>query len=646
MDYIRLNEGLGGNYKLIPANSDIWDYIKNNEKDYYTSIFQYNEAHYKQWKETHSLSGIKDVFTRKLVFDFDDADNLDRAKKDALELVSRLMHNGIEPDVIQIAFSGNKGFCVELETTTEFTPEEFKTLTFALASDLPTFDRVVNDPQRIIRVVGTKHNISKLYKFPLTANQLSEFEIKQIKQLASSLDNLDREVIEKWKEVKLPEAILSMKYVPTKEKKAELALVPHQLNVALKPKWLTEAKYALQEGYFEEGERNTACMILASTYRNQGFSQEIAYNMIKATLRLRSQRMGLDDYDRNELWKTVIEPVYSPHWKGGQYAYETTPLLQDVTKRLGLTPPTDNEFPLVPVGNVTDLFRRFAKDIDKNTIKLGIPMIDSKVKITTSMLVGLLAAPSAGKTSVSLSILNSASKDGIKSAFYSLDMGAPLVYQRLIQRHTSYSGNHIFDLYKNDSEEIDKIEETLDKEYSNVKFCFKSGISVEDMREFVISENEKTGNKIRLLVVDYLECIAGPYSDPTANTAMIAQKLKDLANELELCIILLLQPQKHAGDPSSELLSYRNIKGSSAIEQAASVVFTLWRPGFSAKNPKEDKFITVAAVKNRMGNLACFDFSWNGLTSEIRELELDEVEELDALRKRKANEKAQSENDL
>jgi replicative DNA helicase len=221
-------------------------------------------------------------------------------------------------------------------------------------------------------------------------------------------------------------------------------------------------------------------------------------------------------------------------------------------------------------------------------------------------------------------------------------MGAPLVFQRLIQKHSGLSSKKIFEMYKSNDPKIRDVETEVTKQYRNVKFCFKPGSSVEDIKENIIKQQEASGEKIRLVVIDYLECISGPYSDSTANTAMIAQKLKDVANELEICILLLLQPQKHAGDPSAELLSYRNIKGSSAVEQAASVVFTLWRAGFSPKNPEDDKYMTVAVVKNRMGGLGAFDFSWNGLTGDIEELDELQKGELDALRKKRASEKAAS----
>lgn len=637
MHYVRLSEGLN-KYKLIVDSDNIWDHIKSNEIDFYVSIFKYNQEQYEQWKKTKSIAGIKDVFTSRLVFDFDDAANTENARQDAITLVSRLLSRGIPSESIQVSFSGNKGFGVEVDTTEKFTNEEFKNITRALAENLNTFDTVVSDASRIVRVIGTKHPISKLYKFPLSVNQLSELDVPTVKKLAASLDNIDEAITEGWKQVALPEGFVALKNVPKKEKKT--GSLPNDLNLALRPKWLSEAKYALQEGFFLPGERNTAFMVLASTYKNQGFNKEITYRLLKGVAELQAKRNGQERYAEEELWNNVVEVVYGATWKGGQYSYDNTPLLQEVTARLSLKIPNVEYDSMVPIDNVSETFKRFAVDIDKNTIKLGIPLIDEQIKITTSMLVGLLAAPSAGKTSAAVGVLNAMSNSNEKALFFSMDMGAPLVFQRLVQRHTGLSSKTVFDMYKRDDPKLSEIEKRISAEYKNVRFCFKSGITTENIKEYILKQQEADGEKIRLVVLDYLECITGPFSDPTANTALIAQQLKDIANELDLCILLLLQPQKHAGDPSAELLSMRNVKGSSVVEQATSIIFTMWRPGFSARTPENDKYVTLAVVKNRMGQLASFDFGWEGLTGDIRELDDHEKEELDALRKRKAQEKA------
>lgn len=638
-EYVRLSEGLRS-YTLIPSTDNVWDHVKSpDSKDYYTSIYRYNQEQYDKWKKSGSVAGIKDVYTNKLVFDFDSASNLDEARKDTTTLITRLISYGVPQDNIQVCFTGSKGFSVELETDRKLSPEEFKHITFELAKNLGTFDTSVNDPNRIFRLMGTKNLKSGLYKFPLTINQLAELPINDITTMAKSIDNLDETILEAWTPVRLPDSIYNFK-APKQEKKKEAVVDLEDFDLSKKPKWLSSQKYALQEGFFIEGERNTAFMILASTYKNQGFAKEIVYRMLKGVAEKQAARSGMDRYPDEELWNNVVTIVYSNNWKGGTYSYENTPLLQAVGQRLGLPKDKAEDQILIPVENITNTFKKFATEIDKNTIKLGIDLIDSKVRVTTSMAVGLLAGPGAGKTSLSLGILNHNSMNNIPSLFFSLDMGAPLVYQRLIQKHLGYSDKKIFDIYQNnDTKSMQLIEKTISDNYKNVKFCFRSGLNVDDIRSTITQYQESTGEKIKLVVIDYLETISGPYSDATANSGYIAQAIKDIANDLEITVLVLLQPQKGAGDPSEELMSYRQIKGSSQIEQALSVIFTLWRPGFNPVTPEDDKYASIAVVKNRMGSLNKFDFQWSGLTGDLEELDEYQKQELKELVERRTKEK-------
>jgi hypothetical protein len=88
----------------------------------------------------------------------------------------------------------------------------------------------------------------------------------------------------------------------------------------------------------------------------------------------------------------------------------------------------------------------------------------------------------------------------------------------------------------------------------------------------------------------------------------------------------------------------RNIKGSGQIEQAASVILTMWRPGFGPNNVEDDRFMSLAVVKNRMGQLGKYDFSWDGLRGTIGHLSDEGRVDLEELIKRRALEKAAKEN--
>ncbi|NJO64177.1 MAG: hypothetical protein HC836_40200 [Richelia sp. RM2_1_2] len=85
----------------------------------------------------------------------------------------------------------------------------------------------------------------------------------------------------------------------------------------------------------------------------------------------------------------------------------------------------------------------------------------------------------------------------------------------------------------------------IQREYANVDFCFESGQTIEDLHRTIKHTNEKNpDNKLKLVIVDYNELVITNISDPTQSSALVAQRLRQIANEEEVCIITLLQPSK------------------------------------------------------------------------------------------------------
>lgn len=626
--------------QLIKADDNYYETVgsiieKNPDGDYYESLYLYNQNHYNQFKKTNTLSGISDNVTDKIVFDFDSKNNLEDARKDAKELYSRLVDSGFNKKAIKSYFSGSKGMHIELKTDSLINKETLSNILDNLTAGLSTFDVKIRDNARLFRFPLTKHPDTKKYKIPLTEDELNNLTMDQIKIRAQDVDfDMCMPLVMNPEKTSIPEKTK----LPVKKsiKKVEIDMQKQQTDrpdMSKKPKHLTAAKFALQEGYFEEGERNEACMILASTYKYLGYNQEHTYNIIKATLRMRCHRLGLPDYDKKELWTTIIQPIYSPTWKGGTFSEEDG-LLKLTIDRYNLDAVDIYDSGLVSLSSVADQYRNFATNIAANTIKLGIDEIDRKLRITTSMLVAFLAAPSAGKSSVSFGILNTVSKTGEKALFFSMDMSIPQVYQRLIQRHTGHHSDQIVKNYEQgNSTAIEQYQNILTEEYPNVKFSFKSGLTTDQIRSTIIQEQQSTGIMPKLVILDYLECISsGGIADSAQSKAVIATALKGICNELGICIILLTQPRMAAGGPAGELNSYTDIKGSSVISEAAATVITMSRPGFSPKNPEDDNYVTLNVVKNRMGILSSTDLHWDGLTGNIRSLSGEEENDLKALR--------------
>lgn len=637
MNYIRICRGVQDKGILVPVNSDVYKDV-DLEKDYYTSAFLYNDEQYSTFKKTGTVAGITDTVTNKLYWDFDSADNLETAKEDAHTLCARLVKvYGLEPSNVALFFSGKKGFQVEVNFTDElFTPAQVKNICLNLGEGLATLDRQIYNANRILRLPLSRHQDTGLYKMPLDFTALDEASIEDIKDAAR----------ESWDDANALRDIFNQARTNAKINQLKLSTPKVEINTRVKvaydisdvswgdkPKFLTPEKFLLSLGFFEQGERSHALMILGSTFKSLGFNETQTYHFLKSAAELQSERVGEDKFPKGEIYKNIIAQIYSPTWKGGVYSVANDELLQ----RLSLLVPSiarqEDEADVHDIKETANLFVSYAKDIDKNTLQFGIPCLDKNLHIQVGRLYGIIGPPGSGKTSLGVTIHNNTSKLDIASMFFSFDMSKYDVFQKLIQRHTRMDRDKLYEVYKTGSSDQQKnIADTIAEEYKNVRFVFKTGQSIEEMKQTIINTEKKLGIEFRLIVVDYLELVQSKYSDPTQSSAEVIQGLREIAINMNKAVVVFLQPNKISSTIDEPLLSYNAAKGSSAIAQACTAILTIHRPGYSSRTPETDEFFSIDCVKNRSGRLFSADLHWDGLTGNIRELEDIERMELKDLR--------------
>lgn len=392
MRYIRLAKGGVHNYKLVPDDGDIYKHVENFDSEYYTSIFKYSQDHYDRWVRTGSVAGIKDTTTNLLLFDLDSKSNPDIAREDAITVISRLVAAGFNEKDINVAFSGSKGFHVWVDTNETFTPAEFKTVVSSIAGDLESFDRVVSDSNRLIRLAGTKHSKTGLYKIPLSTDQLKTDTMDQIRKTASSNDVEAEFSIG----VSVPQVISALKS-PKKEKDTvDLGLVA-ELDLKKKPKFLDTPRWYLQNGFFGSGERNNAFLCLAATYKNLGFEKEHTYRLLKGVAEIQAKRNNMDRFADVELWKNIIEVVYSEFWGGGQFSSkDENSWLYHYCKKYNIEVSSEDK-PLTMVELGGDSFTRYAKSFYETRIYTGLDSLDAAFPICAGSNVAIVGAASSGK---------------------------------------------------------------------------------------------------------------------------------------------------------------------------------------------------------------------------------------------------------
>lgn len=637
MNYIRICKGVQDKGILVPVTSDVYKDLDLN-KDYYTSAFFYNDEQYNTFKKTGTVAGITDTVTNKLYWDFDSVDNLEQAKHDAETLCARLVKiYGLEPSNVALFFSGKKGFQVEVNFKDElFTPTQVKNICLNVGEGLLTLDRQIYNANRILRLPLSRHQDTGLYKTPLDFTGLSDATIDDIKEAAK----------ETWEDAKALNDIFNVAKTNIKINQLKISTPKieaiSKMKVAYdisdvswgdKPKFLTPEKFLLSLGFFEQGERSHALMILGSTFKSLGFNETQTYHFLKSAAELQSERVGEDKFPKGEIYKNIIAQIFSPTWKGGVYSVANDELLQRLSTLVPPSAKVEDESDVHGIDETAELFIQYAKDIDKNTLKFGIKCLDDNLHVQVGRLYGIIGPPGVGKTSVGINILNNTSVLGDNSMFFSFDMSKYDVFQKLIQKHTKLDRDKLYQVYKEGSKEDQtRVAKAVSDQYKNVRFVFKTGQSIEEMRQTIINTEKKLGVNFRLIVVDYLELVQSKYSDPTQGSAEVIQGLREIAINMNKAVLVFLQPNKMSSTIDEPLLSYNAAKGSSAIAQACTAILTIHRPGYSSRTPETDKFFSIDCVKNRSGRLFSADLHWDGLTGNIRELEDIERMELKEVR--------------
>lgn len=608
-----IKQGTGSKPRFIKYGSPVT--IEDENKDYYVSLFQYTAEQKALAEQKGSVAGIRDTSTDVLYFDFDSKENLQQARQDALTLVSRLIDKNVNQEDIKVTFTGYKGFSVQVKLSSRISNKQFKAALNALAGDLKTVDLMVSDPARIIRVDNTKHQTTGNFKVPLELYELDELPIEEI----VSLSKKPRRLEHNFNPVKLNDEIFA---VVEKVKKVEILEDDLKSLLQSKPRHWKDYKWALVQGFFESGERHSALMVIAATCRGLGYDKNTAYYMCKSALKKQAERTKSDEFPKEELWENIIEnSVYSETWEGGQYSPATNPWLKKYCERMGFAPDQKEE-ELKPkrILEVKDSYEHYVKHIEENTVLTGIKVLDKEVPLTIGMNLGIVGAASSGKTALALEILKNTSKSGVISVFASLDMHRNRLFEKLLYKTTGLSRDALYAKIK--TEGIDSVTQKLKEDYANVFFYDRSSPTVSDIRTFIEKVQEETGKPVKLVMVDYFERVNSERSDETAASKDVSGQLQDLINDLNVCLITLVQPNKFSlsGGPDSPIKSYTAIKGSSFLYQSFRSIISIWRPFFTPEDKDKDNYMQMGVLKNDLGELGIYNFNWNGKKGEIKEM--------------------------
>lgn len=125
-------------------------------------------------------------------------------------------------------------------------------------------------------------------------------------------------------------------------------------------------------------------------------------------------------------------------------------------------------------------------------------------------------------------------------------------------------------------------------------------------------------NRIDVLMVDYLQKIAGGGRDKRLDVGDVAAGLKNIARELDIPVLALAQVNRSVESrPLGEhglgrIPQAGDMAESGIIEQEADQIITLYRPEVYSQEERFKGLAMVNVCKNRHGPVGIIDLAWRG----------------------------------
>ena len=246
--------------------------------------------------------------------------------------------------------------------------------------------------------------------------------------------------------------------------------------------------------------------------------------------------------------------------------------------------------PQTSVRSVKDALVSLNKIVSDNisgTRTIGYPtgfnFLDEKGGMQPTDLWIIAAEFSQGKTSLALDFCLSAASAGYGAAFYSTEMMSTQLAARMVAGKSGVSSRVIMQ-QPLEGETLSKYDKAIGKlEGLPIYFDDSSTLSVDRIISSLRSMVRNRGVKVAF--VDYLQTLQTNERNMRMTEeqffGLTARKFKNLAKELQICIVLISQIAR-SKDTTEPTLS--RIRGSGQISEAADVVLLIYRPEFYNKS--------------------------------------------------------------
>lgn len=566
--------------------------------DAYRTVFRYPDAmreHFEKHKTVAGYNGY--VYADWFPLDIDSGDLAQSLATVRQALEQLAVRYDVRLEELRLYFSGAKGFHVLIPATMldlvpeKEMPQAFKEMAASLFDGVKV-DTAIYDMVRLFRLANTINSKTGLYKVPLTPAEIMHESLERILELAKAPRK-----VEAIAEVDVNPALAEL-YRACLEKVKQ----PRQPNNGVRSlaKDVKPCISRLLEGV-GEGERDNAGLRIAVHYAKQGLPEDLLVGLLAAWNRRNTPPLREDDIEK--LARQAVEKPYD--FGCGDVLLKQYCSLPCPVRRQ----PNEDAPAIERVKSIADAYEAYldyVANLRKARVKLGFGPLDERMRgIAPGEVCQIIARSAVGKTTLALNILKNASESGIRPiVMFTMEMPLAQVFERMCQITLSMRGQDVEEaarsyLMRQDDRVADFANKVFES-YGNVYFVDDDGLSLEDMAMYLKLAEQRAGEPVRLVVVDYMGRMRAGHGSAYEVASRLAIGLKRLAKRHNLAVISLHQISREGGN-GTEPVTMDMCRDSGVIEEACDFLIGMWRPEKESAVKAEEEEIKVALLKNRRG---------------------------------------------
>jgi replicative DNA helicase len=216
--------------------------------------------------------------------------------------------------------------------------------------------------------------------------------------------------------------------------------------------------------------------------------------------------------------------------------------------------------------------------------------------------------PGQGKTAFATNIILNMAKKRIACAFFSLEMGALEITERMLSALGKVDGNRMRTgfLNRDDWSKITRAAGELMQ--LPIYIDDSTAISVSDIRSRVrrIKPNGSDSGSIDVILVDYLQLMVAPEkfrknADEQAITAAISKGLKNTAKNMNVAMVAVSQLSRASEKRTDRRPQLSDLRSSGQIEQDSDIVAFVYRQEMGSPTEKNIGKAEIIVAKQRNG---------------------------------------------